>query len=75
MSIDNQRREGFLTFFRTLVRTVPTLWRAAPLETSLLSFILVVQGLIPALTIYLTLVTVDGITRLIQGGDVELVWL
>ena len=56
-----------------LVRAVPELFRAAPLETTLLSAILLVQGLLPALTLYLTKLTVDGVTQLASGGGGSLV--
>lgn len=47
-----------------LARSIPLLFRAAPLETTILATVLVAQGLIPALTLYLTKVTVDGISTL-----------
>ncbi len=56
---------------RILARTVPELFRAAPAETALLSVILVVQAFVPVLTIYLTRLTVDGVTALSSGESVS----
>lgn len=56
----------------TFGRAITELFRAAPAETSLLTLILILQGLIPAAALYLTKLTVDGVTRLAQGGEASL---
>lgn len=56
---------------RVVLRTLPLLWQAEPLRTSLLTLILVVQGLLPAATLFLTKWTVDEVSAL-AGGAGEL---
>ena len=60
---------------RILAKTVPELFRAAPAETALLSVILVVQAFVPVLTIYLTRLTVDGVTALSAGESISVTLL
>lgn len=60
---------------RILAKTVPELFRAAPTETALLSVILVVQAFVPVLTIYLTRLTVDGVTGLAAGESISVTLL
>lgn len=68
--------EGSRTqLLRILAQTVPELFRAAPTETVLLSVILVVQAFVPVLTIYLTRLTVDGVTALSAGESISVTLL
>ena len=60
---------------RILAQTVPELFRAAPGETAFLSVILVVQAFVPVLSIYLTRLTVDGVTALSAGETVNVTLL
>lgn len=57
--------------FKTLAKAVPELFRAAPLEVSLLASILVIQAFVPVLTLFLTRLTVDGVAALAQGSAVN----
>ena len=54
---------------KIILRTLPVLWRAEPLRTSLLSAILVVQGLLPAAALYLTKWTIDEVAALTGGAS------
>ncbi len=58
-----------------LCRAVPELFRAEPLGSSLLSLILLVQACVPVLTLYLTRVTLDGVTARLEGEPVSLTLL
>ncbi|MFN8509615.1 MAG: hypothetical protein U0Z75_03485 [Deinococcaceae bacterium] len=58
-----------------LGRSIAELFRAASFEASLLTVVLVVQGLIPAFALYLTKRTVEGIAQVAQGGSVNLIFL
>ncbi|MFA5551889.1 MAG: ABC transporter ATP-binding protein [Trueperaceae bacterium] len=67
-------RDG-LKSWRTLLRSIPLLWRAAPGQVTSLLLLLVVQGAVPALAVYLTKLTIDAITVVAQGGDANLLTL
>lgn len=47
---------------------MPLLWRVAPWGTSLLSLVLVIQGVVPTTSIYLTKLTVDELARVLTGS-------
>lgn len=64
-----------LRSWRTLARSVPLLWRAAPAQVTTLLLLLVVQGAVPALAVYLTKLTIDAIATAVQGGEASLVRL
>lgn len=67
-------REGQRSW-RTLLRSVPLLWRAAPSQVTFLLLLLLIQGTLPALAVYLTKLTIDGIAVAIQGGAANLITL
>lgn len=50
-------------FLKLFWRTVPALWRSAPLLVGLMFVLAVVSGLVAPLSIMLTKWTVDGVTR------------
>lgn len=54
-------------------RAIVDLFRAAPVEASLLALVLIVQGILPAFNLYLTKITVDGVTKLTQGGNIQII--
>ncbi|WP_288481929.1 ABC transporter ATP-binding protein [uncultured Deinococcus sp.] len=58
-----------------LARTLPGLYRSAPLLVSLLLAMALVQGLIPAVTILLGKWTVDGVSEALRGGTVNVTLL
>lgn len=58
-----------------LTRTLPGLYRSAPLLVSLLLAMALVQGLIPAVTILLGKWTVDGVSEALRGGTVNVTLL
>ncbi|EYB66485.1 ABC transporter, ATP-binding protein, MsbA family [Deinococcus phoenicis] len=58
-----------------LARALPSLLRSAPGIVSLMGLMVVVQGLTPAATIFLSKWTVDGITQLASGGEANLTLL
>ena len=58
-----------------LTRTLPGLWRSAPLLVALLLLMALVQGLIPAVTILLGKWTVDGVGSALRGGAVNVTLL
>ncbi len=60
---------------KILAKAVPELFRAAPLEASLLSLTLIVQAFVPILTLYLTRLTVDGVTALSRGEGIAVATL
>ena len=47
---------------------MPLLWRVAPWGTGLLSLVLVIQGVVPTISIYLTKLTVDELARVLTGS-------
>lgn len=61
-----------LRSWRVLGRSVPLLWHAAPIHVSVLLSLLVVQGTLPALGVYLTKLTIDAVTLAVQGGSANL---
>lgn len=61
--------------FAVLYRAVPELFRAEPLGSSLLSLILLIQACVPVLTLYLTRVTLDGVTARLGGEQVSITLL
>ncbi|GAA5535153.1 ABC transporter ATP-binding protein [Deinococcus aluminii] len=58
-----------------LARALPALVRSAPGIVSLMGLMVVVQGLTPAATIFLSKWTVDGITHVVGGGEANLTLL
>lgn len=60
---------------RILARALPALVRSAPLLVSLMLLMVVVQGLVPAATVFLSKWTVDGIGRVAAGGEANLTLL
>ncbi|MCP2014219.1 ATP-binding cassette subfamily B protein/ATP-binding cassette subfamily C protein [Deinococcus sp. HSC-46F16] len=58
-----------------LRRAVPSLVRSAPLIVSLMALMVVLQGLLPAATVFLSKWTVDGITAVAGGGEANLTLL
>ncbi|WP_027891709.1 ABC transporter ATP-binding protein [Calidithermus chliarophilus] len=65
---------------KVLFRSTLELWRAARLEVGLYALLQVVQGVIPAATLYLTKLTVDGVVALAQGqeasiGELTFLWV
>ncbi|GGK27553.1 ABC transporter ATP-binding protein [Deinococcus malanensis] len=58
-----------------IFRTLPDLWRCAPGLISLLLAVVVVQGLVPAVSVFLSKWTIDGIGRLASGGEANLTLL
>lgn len=60
---------------KILAKAVPELFRAAPLEASLLSLTLIMQAFVPILTLYLTRLTVDGVTALAQDEEIAVATL
>jgi ABC-type multidrug transport system fused ATPase/permease subunit len=54
-----------------LLRALPELFRAAPLETGILVLVLLGQSSVPVLTLYLTRFTLDGIAALSQGSNIS----
>lgn len=64
------------SFLRLLQRSLPLLFSAAPLDTFLLTLVLLLQGLMPTATLFLTKATVDGVSNLARGvGDVPVLVL
>ncbi|MFD1731646.1 hypothetical protein ACFSC4_12155 [Deinococcus malanensis] len=61
--------------FGVIFRTLPDLWRCAPGLISLLLAVVVVQGLVPAVSVFLSKWTIDGIGRLASGGEANLTLL
>ncbi len=64
---------GAFNAWRILLRSLALLWRTAPAKVTLLTALLVIQGVVPALNVYLTKATIDGLTALLQGGSASLV--
>lgn len=60
---------------KILFRTTSELFRAAPLEVSLLALVLAAQASMPVLTLYLTRLTVDGVAALSRGESIGVVSL
>src|SRR5690625_1487658 len=65
----------YLITWRTLLRSLPLIWRAAPTQVAVLMLLLAVQGSVPAAAVYLTKLTIDGITNILQGGEASLATL
>ncbi len=66
-----------INVFRVLFRSLPILWKAAPLETFALSVLLLIQGLVPVLLVWLTKVAVDSVVALAGGESpsIQVFWL
>ena len=59
-----------------LFRSIPFLWRAAPRETAFIVAATVLQGIVPALSIWITKLVVDTVaTALTQGRELSSVLL
>lgn len=58
-----------------LGQTLPALWRCAPALMARLLGVVVLQGLVPAATVVLGKWTIDGVGRLIAGGEGNLTLL
>ncbi len=55
-----------------LRRTLPELWRSAPRLIVLLAGVVLIQGLVPAATVFLSKWTIDGINTIAAGGQANL---
>lgn len=55
-----------------LRRAVPELFRAAPTGVGLLSLILLAQAFVPVLSLYLTRLTIDGVSARLSGETVSI---
>ena len=68
MNTQTEKQSSFLRILPILYRSLPLLWGAAPLETTLLALLLFVQGLVPAFSIWLIKIVVDEVMVIAEGG-------
>ena len=61
-----------LKLIDTLRKVVLELWKAVPVETSIFSAILIIQGVVPSIILLLTKVTLDGVNDFLKGSDVSI---
>ena len=55
--------------WRIIGKSLPLIWSAAPGEVSFLGLILLVQGAIPAISIWLIKLVVDGVVAILDGAQ------
>lgn len=60
--------QGGLSLWPFMVRAVKLVWKAAPGWTVIWLLLLVIQGLLPVATVYLTKYLVDSLVAVIDGG-------
>ena len=66
----------FNNYGRAFLRTIPFLWAAAPKEMLALFLFLLIQGVVPAFSIWLTKQVVDAaINALTQGEELEILMI
>lgn len=58
-----------LTHFKILIRAIPLLWQIAPMAMLVLTFSLLIQGGLPALSVWITQQVVDGVATALQQGS------
>ena len=66
---------GFGEVISVLQRTLPMLWHSSPALMLLLILVVVAQGLIPAITVFLGKWTIDGISQITHGEQANLTLL
>ncbi len=61
-------RVGFKEYTRVLFRSLPLLWRAAPKEMLVLVAVTLLQGILPAISVWITKLVVDTVATALTSG-------
>lgn len=75
MALIKERIAGAIGLWPSVARVLRLVWQAAPSWTAIWLILLVVQGLLPVATVYLTKYLVDSLVALIESGlEPDLLW-